>query len=60
MKNFEKLQFSKSVTFIVGENGSGKSTIVEVIALALGFNAEGETRNFNFLLMILTQFFIIT
>lgn len=48
IQNFEKLQFSKSVTFIVGENGSGKSTIVEAIALALGFNAEGGTRNFNF------------
>lgn len=37
-----------SVTFIVGENGSGKSTLLEAIAVALGFNPEGGTRNFNF------------
>lgn len=36
------------VTFFVGENGSGKSTILEAIAVAAGFNAEGGTRNFNF------------
>lgn len=29
------------VTILVGENGSGKSTIVEAIAEAFGFNAEG-------------------
>jgi len=36
------------VTYFVGENGSGKSTIVEGIAVAAGFNAEGGTKNFNF------------
>ncbi|MDD4716374.1 MAG: AAA family ATPase, partial [Oscillospiraceae bacterium] len=36
------------VTFFVGENGTGKSTLLEAIAVACGFNAEGGTRNFNF------------
>jgi predicted ATPase len=36
------------VTFLIGENGSGKSTVVEAIAVAAGFNAEGGTRNFRF------------
>jgi predicted ATPase len=33
------------VTFFVGENGAGKSTILEAIAVALGMPAEGGTRN---------------
>jgi len=36
------------VTYLVGENGSGKSTILEAIAVAAGFNPEGGSRNFNF------------
>jgi len=36
------------VTFFVGENGSGKSTVVESIAISAGFNPEGGTRNFKF------------
>lgn len=37
-----------AVTVLVGENGSGKSTIVEAIAVATGFNAEGGDRNLRF------------
>lgn len=36
------------VTYFVGENGSGKSTILEGIAIAADFNAEGGTKNFRF------------
>lgn len=32
-------------TVLVGENGTGKSTIVEAIAMAFGLNAEGGTPN---------------
>lgn len=46
--NFDRLQFEAPVTFFVGENGSGKSTLLEAIAVALGFNAEGGSRNFRF------------
>lgn len=43
-----ELYFNKPVTFFVGENGVGKSTLVEAMAVAMGFNAEGGTRNFRF------------
>ncbi|WP_296951640.1 AAA family ATPase [uncultured Massilia sp.] len=33
------------VTFFVGENGAGKSTVLEAIAVALGLPAEGGSRN---------------
>ena len=42
------LAFDRPVTFLVGENGTGKSTLLEGIAVACGFNPEGGTRNFNF------------
>lgn len=43
-----RLDFSKAVTFLVGENGTGKSTLLEGIAVACGFNPEGGSRNFSF------------
>ena len=36
------------VTILLGENGTGKSTLLEAIAVASGFNAEGGTKNFDF------------
>ncbi|WP_313157221.1 AAA family ATPase [Sphingobacterium multivorum] len=44
----DELNFRNPVTFIVGENGVGKSTLVEAIAINAGFNPEGGSRNFNF------------
>ncbi|MGG6311609.1 AAA family ATPase [Paenibacillus macerans] len=43
-----QLKFHPKVTYIVGENGMGKSTLLEAIAVALGFNPEGGTLNFSF------------
>ncbi|MBE6902477.1 MAG: ABC transporter ATP-binding protein [Ruminococcaceae bacterium] len=43
-----ELAFNKPVTFFVGENGTGKSTLLEAIAVGCGFNPEGGTRNFSF------------
>ena len=48
IKNLKKLQFHRNVTYLVGENGMGKSTLLEAIAISSGFNPEGGTRNFNF------------
>ncbi|WBS05882.1 AAA family ATPase [Pseudoduganella sp. SL102] len=48
VRHLDKLAFHPAVTFIVGENGSGKSTLLEALAVALGYNAEGGSRNFNF------------
>jgi len=48
IKDLSILEFHPKVTYIVGENGTGKSTILEAIAVAYGFNPEGGTRNFNF------------
>lgn len=42
------VKLEKDITIFVGENGTGKSTLLEAIAVAMGFNAEGGTRNFNF------------
>lgn len=43
----EGLSLMSPVTFLIGENGSGKSTIIEAVAVACGFNPEGGTRNFG-------------
>lgn len=48
VKNLNTLDFHPKVTFIVGENGTGKSTILEAIATVYGFNPEGGTKNFTF------------
>ena len=44
VKTLDTLDFHPDVTFFVGENGTGKSTLVEAIAVAQGFNAEGGTK----------------
>lgn len=48
IRNLTTIEFHPHVTFIVGENGTGKSTLLEAIAVASGFNPEGGSRNFNF------------
>lgn len=48
VRDIERILFSCPVTFLVGENGSGKSTIVETVAVTAGFNAEGGTKDYNF------------
>ena len=48
LKDFDRLVFDSNVTFFAGENGTGKSTLLEGIAVAYGFNPEGSTRNYRF------------
>jgi len=45
VRGLPSLRFDAPVTFLVGENGVGKSTLVEAIALAAGLNAHGGSRN---------------
>lgn len=48
LKKHPSLALDADVTILVGENGTGKSTLLEAIAVACGFNPEGGSRNFNF------------
>ena len=48
VRDLAKIRFHPHVTFFVGENGSGKSTVLEAIAVALGFGPEGGTKNVQF------------
>jgi predicted ATPase len=43
-----RLTLDPAVTFLIGDNGTGKSTLVEAFAVAAGFNAEGGSTNFRF------------
>jgi predicted ATPase len=45
IKHLDFLSFRTNVTFFVGENGSGKSTILEAIAYQCGFNTAGGGKN---------------
>ena len=47
-KKIGSLALEMPVTFFVGENGTGKSTLIEAIAVAMGFNGEGGSRDFFF------------
>jgi len=48
IRTLDELTLHPNVTFFVGENGMGKSTFLEAIAVAAGFNPEGGSFNFNF------------
>jgi predicted ATPase len=42
------LALDPAVTYLIGENGSGKSTVLEGLAVAAGMNPEGGSSNFTF------------
>lgn len=42
------LDFTAPITFFVGENGSGKSTVLEAIAALCGFPAEGGSQDHRY------------
>ena len=48
VKSLDELTLHPQVTYLIGENGMGKSTLLEAIAIAYGFNPEGGSFNFNF------------
>lgn len=45
ISNFQELELTSPVTFFVGENGTGKSTLLEGIADKCEFNTAGGSRN---------------
>jgi predicted ATPase len=47
IRSFAELRFKSRVCFFVGENGTGKSTLLEAIASHYGFGPEGGNRNFS-------------
>jgi predicted ATPase len=48
LRSLHELEFDNPLTFFTGENGTGKSTLLESMAQSYGFNAEGGTRNYRF------------
>lgn len=48
IRNFKSIKLDSPVTFLIGENGIGKSTFIEALAVACGLNPEGGTQNFMF------------
>ena len=48
VRKLEVLELNPRVTFFVGDNGTGKSTLLEAVAVNFGFNPEGGSRNFAF------------
>jgi len=47
VREIDSLKFHPDVTFFVGENGAGKSTVLEAIAIAMGLGSEGGTRDYQ-------------
>jgi predicted ATPase len=45
--SIKTLVISSRVCFFVGDNGTGKSTLLEAIAAHYGFGLEGGNRNFS-------------
>ncbi len=48
VRAIESITFHPDVTFLVGENGSGKSTILEALAIRWGFHPEGGSINLQY------------
>lgn len=48
LARLDAIDLDRPVTFFAGENGSGKSTMLEALAVAYGFNPEGGTLNYRF------------
>lgn len=48
IRHLHTLSLHPKVTYFVGDNGTGKSTLLEAIAVAIGFNPEGGSRNLRF------------
>lgn len=47
IRELTELDFTSRICFFAGENGTGKSTLLEALAAHYGFGPEGGTRNFR-------------
>jgi len=47
-RNVKAIPITRPVTFFIGENGTGKSTLLEAVALSCGFHAGGGSRSHLF------------
>ena len=47
IRGLEELSLRSRICFFAGENGTGKSTLLEAIAVHYGFGREGGTRSFS-------------
>ena len=48
IKSFREIKFHKPVTFFIGGNGIGKSTLLEALAVKFEIPAEGGTKNYHY------------
>lgn len=48
LQDLQGLEFHQNITLFAGENGTGKSTLLEALAVAGGFNPEGGSENYAF------------
>lgn len=48
IRSLSRLTFDSAVTFLVGENATGKSTLLEAIAVEAGLNPEGGNKHLRF------------
>jgi predicted ATPase len=48
VRNLHSMEFHPDVTFFVGENGTGKSTLIEAFAQLLHYNPEGGSKHAHF------------
>ncbi|NHM27074.1 AAA family ATPase [Desulfofundulus sp. TPOSR] len=47
-RNVKTISITRPVTFFIGENGTGKSTLLEAVAALCGFHAGGGSRSHSF------------
>ncbi|MGH3833310.1 MAG: AAA family ATPase [Pseudonocardiaceae bacterium] len=48
LAQYGRLVLDPAVTLLTGDNGTGKSTLIEALAVAAGFNPEGGGKSFRF------------
>ena len=59
IKNFHELNFKSPVTFLVGENGVGKSTFIEALAVSLDYQLKVVQKTLDMKQKILLQSYLI-